>query len=192
MQFFNIKKLAAFLFVFCLGSVSAYAGWGSTDYSKTDSTSTPTTFNTTNTFGTPSGTQPITTIASNTADLSTLVTALQAADLVSVLDGTNGSGSYTVFAPTNDAFAALGDNLDTLMKPENKEKLRSILLYHVVPGTVTSNEIHDMNIKSVNGDIIQLRMKDGKVFVDDAEVIKADVNASNGVVHVIDEVIMPE
>jgi len=130
----------------------------------------------------------IATLAIATDDLSTLVTALKAADLVSVLQG---QGPFTVFAPTNEAFAALGGTLDELLKPENKEKLKAILLYHVVPGKVMSNEISDMDAKTASGDKLSIRLVNGKVMVDDATVIKADIKASNGVVHVIDKVVTP-
>jgi len=134
--------------------------------------------------------ETIVAIASDNSDFSTLVTALKEADLVSVLKG---QGPFTVFAPNNEAFAKLGDaTLNDLLKPENKEKLRNILLFHVVPGKVTSDQIKDMDVAAVNGDTLEIRVVDGKVMVDGKEVIKPDIEASNGVIHVINGVLVPK
>ncbi|MGD9653095.1 MAG: fasciclin domain-containing protein [Candidatus Dadabacteria bacterium] len=129
--------------------------------------------------------------ASAAGSFNTLVAAVQAAGLTETLEG---EGPFTVFAPTDEAFAKLPDGtVEMLLKPENKDKLVAILTYHVVPGKVTSAEVAGMtSAKTVNGEEITIKAADGKVMVDDATVIKADVPASNGVIHVIDAVIMPE
>jgi uncharacterized surface protein with fasciclin (FAS1) repeats len=120
----------------------------------------------------------------------TLVAALQAAGLVETLKG---SGPFTVFAPTDEAFAKLPKGtVDDLLKPENKGKLTSILTYHVVPGKIMSKDIAGkaLKAKSVQGAEISVNAtKD--VMVDKAKVVKADIEASNGVIHVIDVVILP-
>lgn len=125
--------------------------------------------------------------ASGNKDFSTLVSLLQKADLVKTLEGT---GPFTVFAPTNEAFAAIPkDKLDALAA--NPAMLKSVLLYHVVSGDVTSDKIQPGMVPTVEGQSINITSKDGKVFVNDAQVVKADIKASNGVIHVIDHVIMP-
>ena len=121
----------------------------------------------------------------------TLVAALKAADLVGVLKG---EGPFTVFAPTDDAFAKLPEGtLSDLLKPENKAKLQSILTYHVVPGSYMAADVITMNsAKTVNGQSFTIKTGGGGVTVDNANVIKTDVKASNGVIHVIDNVILPK
>lgn len=128
-------------------------------------------------------------LASGTDDLSTLVTAVKAADLVETLQG---DGPFTVFAPTNAAFEKLPDGtLESLLKAENKDKLTEILTYHVVSGKVMSSDLKDgMTAKTVEGSEITIKLGDN-VMVNDAKVIKADIGASNGVVHLIDSVILP-
>lgn len=120
----------------------------------------------------------------------TLATALQAAGLVETLKG---PGPFTVFAPTDEAFAKLPKGtLDDLLKPENKEKLVSILTYHVVPGKVMAADVVKLKkAKTVQGSEISIKVKGEKVMADKANVIKTDVGASNGVIHVIDAVMMP-
>ncbi|HTV13284.1 MAG TPA: fasciclin domain-containing protein [Acidobacteriaceae bacterium] len=120
----------------------------------------------------------------------TLLTAVKAAGLDKTLEG---KGPYTVFAPTDAAFAKLpAGTLDALLKPENKSKLRAILLYHVVPGDVTAAQVTQMtSAKTAEGADLKISVKNGTVMVDDATVVKADVTASNGVIHVIDTVLMP-
>ncbi len=126
-------------------------------------------------------------IASENKDFSTLVSLLKKADLVKTLEGT---GPFTVFAPTNEAFAAVPkDQLDALAA--NPAMLKSVLLYHVVSGNVTSDKVQPGMVPTVEGQSITVTSKDGKVFVNDAEVVKADIKASNGVIHVINHVIMP-
>jgi uncharacterized surface protein with fasciclin (FAS1) repeats len=121
----------------------------------------------------------------------TLAKALQAAGLVQTLKG---AGPFTVFAPTDEAFAKLpAGALEDLLKPENKAKLTEILTYHVVAGKVMSGDVVKVNsAKAVSGDDITVTVKGGTVMVDGARVIKADIGASNGVIHVIDTVIMPK
>jgi len=121
----------------------------------------------------------------------TLVTAVKAAGLVSTLKG---PGPFTLFAPTDEAFARLpGGTLESLLKPENKKQLAAILTYHVVPGKVMSKDIAGKKTlaKSVEGEEISVDATNG-VKVDNAKVTKADIVASNGVIHVIDTVIMPK
>ncbi len=121
----------------------------------------------------------------------TLAKALQAADLVGRLKG---PGPFTVFAPTDEAFAKLpAGTLDDLLKPENKDKLRAILTYHVVAGKVPSAKVVTLSTaKTVNGQEVKITAKDGKVMVNNARVVKADIPASNGVIHIIDRVILPD
>jgi uncharacterized surface protein with fasciclin (FAS1) repeats len=121
----------------------------------------------------------------------TLAKALDAAGLVTTLKG---AGPFTVFAPTDEAFAKLPDGtLETLLKPENKEKLRRILTYHVVAGTVMASDVVKLqSAKAASGETITVKVKDGVVHVDNATVTSADVLGSNGVIHVIDSVILPK
>jgi uncharacterized surface protein with fasciclin (FAS1) repeats len=142
----------------------------------------------------------MTTVASQSKDIvdtavangsfNTLATALKAAGLVDTLKG---PGPFTVFAPTDAAFAKLpAGTVENLLKPENKDQLRRVLTYHVVPGKVESAQVTKMNsAKAVSGDAIKIAVKDGKVMVNNATVVTADVGASNGVIHVIDTVILP-
>jgi uncharacterized surface protein with fasciclin (FAS1) repeats len=118
----------------------------------------------------------------------TLATALKSAGLVDTLKGT---GPFTVFAPTDEAFAKLpAGTLDALLK--DKEKLTAILTYHVVPGKVMAAEVVKMNTaRTVNGKSVQIKAANGSVMVDAAKVVKTDIGCSNGVIHVIDTVILP-
>jgi uncharacterized surface protein with fasciclin (FAS1) repeats len=129
-------------------------------------------------------------VAISTKFLSILVDAVKAGDLVGTLKG---DGPFTVFAPTNDAFAALPDGtLDALLMPKNREKLVEILTYHVVAGKVMSSDLSDgMKAKTVEGSEITVHVSDSGVKINDANVSAADIMASNGVVHVIDRVIIP-
>jgi uncharacterized surface protein with fasciclin (FAS1) repeats len=127
--------------------------------------------------------------AENTSELSTFVTACKAANMEAVL---NGDGPYTVFAPSNDAFAALPQGtLESLLKPENKDQLVKILKYHVVPGKVLSDDVGQGKTPTVQGEELDIAVSNDMVMVNGASVTKADVEASNGVIHVIDQVIMP-
>ena len=120
----------------------------------------------------------------------TLAAALKAAGLVDTLKG---KGPFTVFAPTDAAFAKLpAGTLDDLLKPENKAKLTAILTYHVVPGAVKAEQVKKLDqAKTVNGAMVKVTTKGGKVTINDATVVKADTPASNGIIHVIDKVILP-
>ena len=120
----------------------------------------------------------------------TLAAALNAAGLVNTLKG---PGPFTVFAPTDDAFAKLPPGtLDDLLRLENKGKLTAILTYHVVPGAVTSRQVTTLKeAKTVNGSMLQVSTRDGKVMINNADVVKPDIETSNGVIHVIDAVLLP-
>lgn len=120
----------------------------------------------------------------------TLASAIQAAGLVDTLKG---DGPFTVFAPTDEAFAKLpAGTVENLLKPENKDQLVAILTYHVVPGKVEAAEVVTMDeAKTVNGKMVDIKVKGDTVMVNDAKVTKTDIAASNGVIHVIDTVIMP-
>lgn len=122
-------------------------------------------------------------------DFATLVAAVQAAGLVETLKG---DGPFTVFAPTDAAFAALPEGtVETLLKPENKDQLIAILTYHVVPGKVMSGDlVDDMKAATVNGSEITVDLDSG-VMINEASVVAADIETSNGVIHVIDAVILP-
>jgi uncharacterized surface protein with fasciclin (FAS1) repeats len=124
------------------------------------------------------------------AGFTTLVAAVKAAGLV---DALKGDGPLTVFAPTDAAFAALpAGTLDSLLKPENKDQLTAILLYHVVPGKVMSADLKGtINAATLQGDTVEIVASSSGVTVNGANVVKADVAASNGVIHVIDAVILP-
>jgi transforming growth factor-beta-induced protein len=121
----------------------------------------------------------------------TLVAAVKAADLVETLKG---AGPFTVFAPTDEAFAKLpAGTLEELLKPENKAKLASILTYHVVSGKVMAKQAMKLNdAKTVNGQSLTLTHSGGALKIDDAKVVKADIACSNGVIHVIDSVVLPK
>lgn len=128
--------------------------------------------------------------ATEAGTFTTLVAAVQAADLVDTLKG---DGPFTVFAPTDAAFAALPDGtVAMLLEPENKDKLVAILTYHVVPGKVMSGDLSDdMKAATVQGGEVTIDLDNG-VMVNDANVVTADIEAENGVIHVIDKVIMPQ
>jgi uncharacterized surface protein with fasciclin (FAS1) repeats len=127
-------------------------------------------------------------VAAAAGQFSTVLAAAEAAGLVDTL---NGAGPFTVFAPTDEAFAALPAGLvDALLLPENKDVLAKILTYHVVPGTVMAADIADGEVATVEGQNVTLSTADG-VTVNGAKVIQADVVADNGVIHVIDAVIVP-
>ncbi|NND06971.1 MAG: fasciclin domain-containing protein [Saprospiraceae bacterium] len=133
--------------------------------------------------------QSIIEAAETQADLSTFVTAVKAADLVETLSGEE---AVTVFAPSNDAFAALpAGQLESLLMPENKEQLVKILSYHVIPGKVLSADVEDGTSPTVQGEEINVAVADTGVKINDANVTTADIEASNGVVHIIDQVVMP-
>ncbi|MFZ9047003.1 MAG: fasciclin domain-containing protein [Saprospiraceae bacterium] len=129
-------------------------------------------------------------VAVANGSFNTLVAAVQAAGLVDTLSG---DGPFTVFAPTDEAFAKLpAGTVETLLKPENLSKLQGILTYHVISGKVMSSDIQPTQmVKTVNGKEVSIKLSGGTVNVDSAKVVAADVAASNGVIHVIDAVILP-
>ena len=142
-------------------------------------------------------------VAVGNEDFSTLVAALKAADLVSALQG---DGPFTVFAPTNSAFAKIdADALGNLLKPENKATLSNILTYHVIPSKLMASDVvaalkkgnGSVEVKALNGTVLTVVSKDDKIWLKDAagnysEIVATDVAASNGVIHVIDTVVMPK
>ena len=130
-------------------------------------------------------------IAVGSPDHTTLVAAVTAAGLVETLSGT---GPFTIFAPTNAAFAALpAGTVENLLKPENKDKLTSILTYHVVAGNVMSAQLSDgQKVVTLNGQELTVAIKDGVVTINGAKVVAADLAGSNGVIHVVDGVILPK
>merc|ERR1712127_963107 len=129
-------------------------------------------------------------LAVATPDLSTLVTALKAGGLVATLSG---AGPFTVFAPTNEAFAALpAALLKHLLDPANKAQLVDVLTYHVASGSVHAADLkNDEKIKTVEGKDVEARIVGSKVFINQAQVTTADIDASNGVVHIINSVLIP-
>ena len=128
-------------------------------------------------------------VAAGAGQFNTLVAAVKAAGLVDTL---NGAGPFTVFAPTDEAFAKLpAGTLDTLLKPENKEKLTAILTYHVLAGKVMAADVKTMAAKTVNGKEAAIQVAGSKVTIGAATVVKTDIAASNGVIHVIDTVLIP-
>ena len=133
-------------------------------------------------------------IAAGNPDFSTLVAAVKAAGLAETLSG---SRPFTVFAPMNPAFAALpAGTLDSLLKPENKGMLTSILTYHVVSGSVYAKDVKAGDVMTVNGAKFTVSIDNGSVFIHDgkgnkAKVVKTDIAATNGVIHVIDAVLLP-
>ena len=130
-------------------------------------------------------------IAAGAEDFSTLVAAVKAAELVDVLSS---KGPFTVFAPTNEAFAKLPKGtVESLLKPENKDKLIAVLKYHVVPGKVMAKDVVKVDsAKTAQGSSVTVTVEGKTVKVDNAKVVKTDIEASNGVIHVIDTVIIPE
>jgi len=130
-------------------------------------------------------------IAIGSPDHTTLVAAVTAAGLVETLKG---AGPFTIFAPTNAAFTALpAGTVDNLLKPENKGKLTNILTYHVVAGSVKAADLKDgQKVKTLQGEELTVTIKDGKVKINGANVSAADLVGSNGVVHVVDAVLMPK
>lgn len=132
----------------------------------------------------------IVSIAAGNDSFSTLVTALKAADLVSTLQT---DGPFTVFAPTNEAFSKVPEEtLNNLLKPENKAQLQAVLTYHVVSGSVNAETAMSLSeATTVQGEKIDIRVNGNKVMINNAEVVATDIQASNGIIHVIDNVILP-
>jgi uncharacterized surface protein with fasciclin (FAS1) repeats len=138
----------------------------------------------------PASAPDIVAVASSDADFSTLVSALRAADLVGALQG---KGPFTVFAPNNAAFAKLPPGaLEDLLKPENKKKLAAILKNHVIEGKVMAADVKSGTVRTLDGKKVEVAVENGKVGFGGAQVIATDINASNGVIHVIDTVVMPD
>ncbi|MBT8445713.1 MAG: fasciclin domain-containing protein [Gammaproteobacteria bacterium] len=135
--------------------------------------------------------QDIVGVAASNDDFSTLVAAVKAAGLVETLQG---DGPFTVFAPTNEAFAKLpAGTVESLLKPENKDRLIAILTYHVVPGAVTAANVVKLDsAATVQGQNVSISASDAGVTVDKATVVATDIEASNGVIHVIDTVMLPK
>lgn len=134
--------------------------------------------------------EDIVAVARGAGAFKTLVAAVQAAGLVDTLQG---KGPFTVFAPTDEAFGKLpAGTVESLLKPENREKLVAILTYHVVPGRVMAADVKTMRAKTVNGQELAIQAGANGVTVDGAKVVKTDVMASNGVIHVIDSVVLPK
>jgi uncharacterized surface protein with fasciclin (FAS1) repeats len=140
-------------------------------------------------FAASDGGKDIVETATEAGSFETLLAAATAAELV---DDLKGDGPFTIFAPTDEAFAALPEGtVENLLKPENKDQLISILTYHVVPGKVMSSDLSDdMTAETLQGGNVMIDLDNG-VMVNDANVVSADVEASNGVIHVIDKVILP-
>ena len=136
------------------------------------------------------GENDIVTTAVEAGSFKTLAAAVEAAGLVETLQG---EGPFTVFAPTDDAFAKLpAGTVETLLKPENKSQLIAVLRYHVVSGKVAAADVVNLDAAgTVNGQRVDIKVEDGKVFVDQAQVMTPDIACSNGIIHVIDEVILP-
>ena len=138
----------------------------------------------------PASAPNIVAVASSDADFSTLVSALRAADLVGALQG---QGPFTVFAPNNAAFAKLPPGaLEDLLKPENKKKLAAVLKNHVIKGKVMADDVKNGVVRTLDGKQVEVAVENGKVGFGGAQVVATDINASNGVIHVIDMVVMPD
>ena len=137
------------------------------------------------------GEKDIVETAISAGSFETLVAAVQAAGLVETLQG---EGPFTVFAPTDDAFAKLPEGtVESLLLPENREKLVAVLTYHVVPGRLMAKDVVGVEyLKTVQGEKIKIQVKDGEAWADNARIIKTDIGTSNGVIHVIDGVILPK
>ncbi|MEO7724444.1 MAG: fasciclin domain-containing protein [Chthoniobacterales bacterium] len=166
-----MKKLATALAVISAITFSAYAG-NEMDHSKMGHEK--------NIYDT----------AASTKMFSTLTAALKAGGKQEMLE--EDKGPFTVFAPTDEAFAKLpAGTVETLLKPENKEKLGKILAYHVLKGKVMAAEVKTMEAETAEGSKLDVKVDDGKVMVNNANVVKTDIAATNGVIHVIDTVLMP-
>jgi uncharacterized surface protein with fasciclin (FAS1) repeats len=175
------RSLAIALSIASLGLVAA--GCGDDDEPSTAAAPTPAA------TATPETADDIVAVAQDTPDLSTLVAAVTAADLGPTLQG---DGPFTVFAPTNDAFASIQSTVDTLLKPENKGDLADVLTYHVVPGATMAADLTDgQMLTTVQGKKLEVAVDGDTVTVGGATVSQPDVAASNGVVHVVDTVLVP-
>lgn len=139
----------------------------------------------------PTSSKTIVEVAAGSDSFTTLVAAVKAAGLVDTLSG---KGPFTVFAPTDEAFAKLPEGtVADLLKPENKDKLIAVLTYHVVPAKVMAKEVVSLTeAETVQGSKVKIAVKEGTVYVDKAKVVKTDIVCKNGVIHVIDAVILPK
>ena len=136
------------------------------------------------------GAHDIVDTAAENGSFNTLVAAVKAAGLV---DALKGDGPFTVFAPSDEAFAKLpAGTLETLLKPENKAMLTSILTYHVVSGKILSSDVKPGSVETLEGGKVRISKKGGDLMIDQAKIVAVDVSATNGVIHVIDQVIMPQ
>ena len=180
----TIKLSCAALLTCTLTSATAFAGQcGSKDAVSKITVTTVTT------SATDTQEKTLVAIAAGNKNFSTLVAAVKAAGLVEAL---NGEGPFTIFAPTNEAFAKLpAGTVESLLKPENKEKLQAVLKYHVVPAKVMAADVKTGEAKTLQGSTLEIKVADGTVMIDKAKVIKTDIVGSNGVIHVIDSVILP-
>lgn len=187
------KVLSNSLLIAMLCTAVSCANDSSTTETKDTATTTNATVAETPATTTPpaAGAQNVVEVAMASPDHSTLVAAVKAAGLAETLSG---PGPFTVFAPTNAAFNKLpAGTVDGLLKPEKKADLTKILTYHVVPGSLKAADLKDgQKLKTVEGNELTVSMKDGKVMIDGANVSTADLAASNGVIHVIDAVVMPK
>lgn len=184
------KNLLKLMVSVVLGSATFF----SCTEAKTATTSTPEVAKAESTApaaSTAQGSKDIIDVAVGSPDHTTLVAAVTAAGLVETLQG---AGPFTVFAPTNAAFAALpAGTVDGLLKPESKAALTSVLTYHVVSGAVKAADLKDgQKVKTLQGEELTVTIKDGKVKINDANVSAADLSGTNGVIHVIDAVLMPK
>ena len=189
----NVTKMHRLAAIVAIGAAATLTLGACSSSSKTSTSTTPTTMPASVETTIPAA-KTIVDIAASSPDFSTLVTAVKAAGLAGTLSG---SGPYTVFAPTNAAFAKLpAATLASLLKPANKDQLAAILTYHVVPGTVMAKDVTPGMVKTVNGANITVTVDNGNVVLTDgqgnkAKVVKTDIVASNGVIHVIDAVLLP-
>lgn len=175
----SIKKIVTLSAAIALGFAFAGSAIAYGTASKTDAAAKPA-----------MAKQNIVQIAAGNPDFSTLVAALKAADLVGALEG---QGPFTVFAPTNAAFEKLpAGTVENLLKPENKAQLTAVLTYHVVPGNVAAADVVKLTEAStLEGSKVKVSAMGGKVKINEANVVTTDIKASNGVIHVIDSVILP-
>ena len=189
-----MKQLTGFAGVIGASALIGFPAWAhiNSNTSVANSTQTQQVAGNVKTAASPAPTaaaKNIVAIASSNGQFKTLTKALGSAGLVTTLQC---KGPFTVFAPTDAAFAALPKGtVENLLKPENKALLTKILTYHVVPGSVLSTSLKSGNVKSVEGTSLNVAVSAGKVTVSGANVVKADIKASNGVIHVIDKVLMP-
>jgi len=185
-----MKKMFNLLFVASICTISLVACNGEAE-KKTEETATAPVVKNDSTTKPAEVAKDVVDIAIGSADHSTLVTAVKAAGLVETLKG---AGPFTIFAPTNAAFAALpAGTVDGLLKAEKKADLTNILTYHVVAGNVKAADLKDGQVlKTLQGTDLKVTIKDGKVAINGANVTTADLAGSNGVIHVIDAVLMPK